>query len=150
MEKLNLPEYEFRIRTVNNKTEIFDKVRKKYIRLTPEEWVRQNFIQYLNQELGYPISLISVELSKTVYKRHKRVDIIFYNNQGSPLVLVECKAPSVKLSQDVFDQALRYNIVLKVPFVIITNGLQHYCCKMNYEDLSYSFLKEIPGFETLN
>lgn len=150
MEKLNLPEYEFRIRTVNDKTEIFDGTRKKYIRLTPEEWVRQNFIQYLNQELGYPLSLMAVESSKPVFKRQKRPDIIFYNNQGSPLVLVECKAPAVALSQDAFDQALRYNIVLSVPYVIITNGLQHYCCKMNYKDLSYSFLKEIPRFEALD
>jgi len=135
MEKLNLPAYNFRMRTVNEKTEIFDDVRKKYVRLTPEEWVRQNFIQYLNQELAYPLSLTSVEPSKMVYKRNK---------------LVECKAPAIKLTQEVFDQALRYNIVLKVPYIVITNGLQHFCCKMNYEDLSYVFLKEIPGFETLN
>jgi len=150
MEKLNLPAYNFRMRTVNEKTEIFDDVRKKYVRLTPEEWVRQNFIQYLNQELAYPLSLTSVEPSKMVYKRNKRPDIVCFDNEGSPLVLVECKAPAIKLTQEVFDQALRYNIVLKVPYIVITNGLQHFCCKMNYEDLSYVFLKEIPGFETLN
>jgi len=149
MQKLNLPEYNFQFRKRSTLVEIFDVVRKKYVKLTPEEWVRQNFILYLNREKNVPLSLMAVEISKQVFNLDKRPDIVVYNNEAIPLMLVECKAPEVKVSQQVFDQAVTYNIELKVPYVIITNGLQHYCCKINYETLTSSFLEEIPNYDTL-
>ena len=150
MDKLNLPEYTFRVNDLNNQKWIFDPLRKKKVVLTPEEWVRQNFIQFLIQEKYYPEQLIKVEMGFKVNNLIKRSDIIGYDRKGKPSLIVECKAPTVKVSQDVFDQIARYNISLKVDFLVVTNGLEHYCCQINHQKKSYQFLRNIPDFEDLN
>ena len=150
MDKLNLPEYTFRVNILKDQKWIFDPLRKKKVVLTPEEWVRQNFIQFLIQEKHYPGPLIKVEMGFKLNKLTKRSDILIFNRNGKPLLIVECKAPSVKVSQDVFDQIARYNISLKVDFLVVTNGIEHYCCQINHQDKSYHFLKDIPDFEDLN
>ncbi len=150
MDKLNLPEYTFRVNDLNNQKWIFDPLRKKKVVLTPEEWVRQNFIQFLIQEKYYPEQLIKVEMGFKVNNLIKRSDIIVYDRKGKPSLIVECKAPTVKVSQDVFDQIARYNISLKVDFLVVTNGLEHYCCQINHQKKSYQFLRNIPEFEDLN
>lgn len=144
---LNLPEYNFKIKSVQNKKYIFDLNRKKWVRLTPEEWVRQNFIQYLIHEKKYPASLIKVEAEIKVNQMKKRSDLIVYKN-SLPHLIVECKAPEVEINQAVFEQIARYNIPLKVNYLIVTNGLKHYCCKMDYSENSYKFIKEIPDYFT--
>lgn len=149
MENLNLPAYDFRYTERENKKYIFDIIRKKYVLLTPEEWVRQNFIRYLLEEKGYIQSLVRVEMFFKLNRLSKRADIALFNRKGQPKVLVECKSPKVTISQVVFEQVARYNLSFKVDFLIVTNGLQHYCCKMDYEKKSYTFLKEIPGFEEM-
>lgn len=149
MIKLNLPSYDFRIRELDSKQQIFDFIRKKFVALTPEEWVRQNFTRYLTEEKQYPLSLIAIEKGLFVAKRAKRTDIVIYNRMGKPLVIVECKAPEVKITPDVFDQIVRYNITLKVNYLIVTNGLEHFCCQLSYTDNSYEFLKEVPDYHIL-
>ena len=147
MQKLNLSEYTFRFKKEENKTYIFDDFRKKYVVLTPEEWVRQNFLMYLISELDFPKSLISVEAGLKLYKRLKRTDIVVYDKQGNPVLIVECKAPEVKLNEKVFDQIVRYNMALHVNFLIVTNGMDHYCCQLDYEKNTYNFLKTIPNYK---
>ena len=150
MNKLNLPEYSFRLSKKGKQNLIFDPLRKKNVVLTPEEWVRQNFLQYLIIEKKYPASLIIVEMGLKLNKLSKRSDIVVYSNQGKPLLLVECKAPSVKITQKVFDQIARYNMSLQVNFLIVTNGLKHFCCNLNYASGSYSFLEEIPAYSDIS
>jgi len=146
MQELNLPKYQFRFKEVADKIHIFDAFRKKYVLLTPEEWVRQNFLQYLLTEKKYPLSLIAVEAGLKYNQMQKRADVLVYDKQGQPFLLVECKAPEIKISQDTFDQVARYNMVFKVNYLVVTNGLDHFCCKMDYSDNSYRFLPEIPAF----
>jgi hypothetical protein len=117
--------------------------------LTPEEWVRQHLLVYLVEEKHYPESLITVEASLTVAKRAKRTDAVVYSRQGLPLMIIECKAPSVKISEQVFDQAVRYNMTLEVRYLLVTNGFHHFCCQLNYTHPSYSFLETIPSYEDL-
>jgi len=147
MLRLNLPNYDFKMKTEQGSRQIFDPVRKKMVKLDPEEWVRQNLIQFLNKDKNYPISLMAVEKGLTVNKLSKRFDILCYNNDSKPLLLVECKAPSVKISQAAFDQISIYNLQFKVPFLLVSNGLEHYCCQLDYEKNSYSFLSEIPDYQ---
>lgn len=145
--QLNLPQYHFKTRlTESGKTEIFDQIRKKYLVLTPEEWVRQNFIQFLIAEKDFPETLISIEKGLNVNKLYKRFDAVVYNKSGIPTVLIEFKAPDVKLDQRVFDQISAYNIKLKVKYLIVSNGMNHYCCLLDYNKNSFSFLKEIPDY----
>jgi len=146
MEKLNLPTYSFNIKFIEQRKYIFDFIRKKYVILTPEEWVRQNFLKYLVEEKKYPASLIAVEKEFKLNNLSKRSDAVIYNKQGDPLLIVECKAPEVKIDQKVFDQIARYNMVLHVELLIVTNGLQHFCCKLDAEMDTYYFLKEIPKY----
>ncbi len=150
MERLNLPTYLFKIKSEGQRKFIFDSIRKKYVVLTPEEWVRQNFIQYLINEKKYPSSLIAIEMALTLNKLSKRTDIVLFDRQGNPVIIVECKSPKVKITQDTFDQIARYNMKLKVNYLIVTNGITHYCCRMDYEDNTYSFLKDIPDYEGMN
>jgi hypothetical protein len=150
MEKLNLPSYSFRIKEENGKHFIFDASRKKFLVLTPEEWVRQHFALYLINEFKYPQNLLSIEHSLLVNNLSKRGDIVAFNRKGQAVLLVECKAPGVKIDQKVFDQIATYNMQLKVPVLVVTNGLNHYCCQMNFIDKSYIFLKDIPNFTTLS
>lgn len=146
MHALNLPVYDLQIRRHNGDLEIFDPFRKKYVSLTPEEWVRQNFAQYLVQQKNYPASLLAVEIGLRYNQLRKRADILIYNREGKPLLMVECKAPTVKISQDTFDQIAMYNQQFKVDLLVVTNGLDHFCCRMDYENSGYTFLTEIPDF----
>jgi len=148
-EKLNLPEYSFRYRVSEKHYQIFDVVRKKYVALTPEEWVRQNFVSWLIHEKKYPMGLIAIEKVLMLNELKKRYDVVVYNQKNLPAMLIECKAPNVVVSQKVFDQAARYNLVLKVAFLVVTNGLEHFCCSINLEANTYSFMNNIPDYEYL-
>lgn len=145
--ELNLPFFPFRIKQENEQYFIFDEIRKKTIRLTPEEWVRQHFIQFLINDRKYPKTFISIEKGLSLNDLKKRSDILVFNRDMRTHLLVECKAPSVKISQDVFDQAARYNMIYKVKYLAVTNGMQHYYCEMDYETQSYRFIEEIPLFD---
>ena len=149
MQTLNLPSYDFRFRISGEKQYIFDEVRKKYVMNTPEEWVRQNFIRYLVLEKGYPQTLISIEHEISLNRLLKRCDAVVFSKKGKPLMILEFKAPDVPVSQDVFDQIVRYNLVLKVNFLLITNGMKHFCCKINYLKKDYLYLTEIPCYNDL-
>lgn len=147
MKKLNLPEYPFKIQKKDSKFEIYDEFRKKYLVLTPEEWVRQHFLMYLHLEKQVPKSLMAIEKGLKVNTLNKRTDIVIYNRLGKAGIIVECKAPEVKISQDTFEQIARYNMSLQVDYLIVTNGIDHYCCKMDYKNSNYQFIEEIPSFE---
>ncbi len=147
MQKLNLPSYTFKIKNNEKHYLIFDEVRKKYVVLTPEEWVRQHFVWFLVKEKKYPISLIAVEKQFIINNLKKRSDILIFNSNGLPDIIVECKAPDVKVSQKTFDQITQYNIKLNARYLIVTNGLQHYFCRLNPEGKSYIFLKDIPPYK---
>tara|TARA_B100000795_G_scaffold267331_1_gene251949 strand:+ start:778 stop:1221 length:444 start_codon:yes stop_codon:yes gene_type:complete len=147
MQKLNLPTFNFKFKSSENKTLIFDKLRKKYMVLTPEEWVRQHFIYFLIEEKKYPISLIAIEKQLTINNLKKRSDILVFNTDGKPEIIVECKAPSIKITQDAFDQIARYNLKLKANYLIVTNGLEHFYCKMDFKKETYVFLKTIPDYK---
>lgn len=146
MQPLNLPTYPFKIKSSENKYFIFDIVRKKYMVLTPEEWVRQHIIHYLIEEKNYPISLIAVEKKVTVNKLTKRTDILVFNAKGNPHIIVECKAPSIKISQAAFDQIARYNLKLAANYLIVTNGLTHFYSFMDLKNESYVFMETIPNY----
>jgi len=146
MQKLNLPDFNFKIKNSENKMLIFDNLRKKYLVLTPEEWVRQHFVHYLISEKKYPISLIAMEKQLTLNTRKKRTDILVFNQIGTPELIVECKAPSVKITQDTFDQIARYNLKLNANYLIVTNGLTHFYCKMDFKNKTYIFLRDIPAY----
>ncbi len=146
---LNLPTYIFKTKRQGQITKIFDTIRRKYVTLTPEEWVRQNFIQYLIHEKKYPASLLAIEIPIKLNKLKKRGDIVAFDNKGLHVLLVECKAPEVKLTQNVFDQIARYNLSLNVKYLVVTNGLEHYCCLMDHANKSYLFLENIPTYNKL-
>lgn len=146
MQKLNLPEYSFKFKIREGKDYIFDSLRKKYIRLTPEEWVRQNFVQFLIVEKKYPVSLIVLEAGVKVNNNPQRADLIVFDRSGNPALAAEFKAPEIKISQLTFDQVVRYNMQLKVKFLIVSNGLEHFCCSINYTENSFAYLAEIPDF----
>lgn len=149
--KLNLPDYSFKIRsTSGGKDEIFDEFRKKYIALTPEEWVRQNFVRFLKEEKRYPSSLIAIEKGIRVNNMQKRFDAVVHNRDGKPIMLIEFKSPDVKIDQKVMEQISRYNLSLNVNYLLISNGLSHYCCYINKETSDIIFLKDIPNFDELN
>ncbi|WP_074409905.1 MULTISPECIES: type I restriction enzyme HsdR N-terminal domain-containing protein [Aquimarina] len=147
MQKLNFPEYQFRFKNSENKVSIFDRIRKKFIILTPEEWVRQHTIHFLIEEKKYPESLINVEKLIQLNGLNKRYDIIIFNSDGSIFLIVECKSARIKITQEVFDQIARYNLALDSEYLMITNGLEHYYCQMNYTDQQYTFLKDIPDYK---
>jgi len=146
MQELNFPSYAFRLKSSENKTLIFDIIRKKYVVLTPEEWVRQHVLRFLLEEKNYPASLIAVERQLKIHTRTKRTDIVVYNTQGTPEVLIECKAPSVKITQDAFDQIARYNLTANSSYLMVTNGLSHFFCQIDAENETYVFLKDIPAY----
>ena len=134
------------MKSEGEKTYIFDVVRKKYLLLTPEEWVRQNFIQYLNKVKKYPLGLMGVEQMVKYNSLKTRADIVMYNTEGKANIIVECKAPDVKITQDTFNQIAKYNSQLKVKYLLVTNGMNHYCCEMNYEKNEIVFLEEVPTY----
>jgi type I site-specific restriction-modification system R (restriction) subunit len=148
MTKLNLPEYHFNIQKTKKGLQIFDVLRKKFISLSPEEWVRQNFIRFLIEEKKYPVSLIAVETGLTYNRLKKRSDILVYNRNGITWMIIECKSPEVKISQETFNQVATYNMSgkEKTKFLAVTNGLKHYCCEMKCEENKYIFLNEFPAF----
>jgi hypothetical protein len=150
LQKLNFPTFTFRFKNSENKVAIFDEIRKKFIILTPEEWVRQHVVQFLFQEKNYPKSYINVEKLIKINDLNKRYDIVVYQPNGELFLLIECKAPEVKIAQQTFDQIARYNLVLKAKYLMVTNGLNHYFCQMDFENEKYVFLKELPEFETTN
>ncbi len=148
---LNLPEYSFKIlHSEEGKKQIFDESRRKYVALTPEEWVRQNFLQYMVSELDYPVSLISVEKGLKVNSMQKRFDAVVFNRNGKPLMLLEFKAPEVKITQKVMEQISRYNLSLNVNYLLVSNGMQHFCCYIDKKSNEIQFLREIPVFNTLS
>ncbi len=147
MHKLNLTAYTFKLKSNEKHTLIFDNLRKKYFVLTPEEWVRQHFVQFLIDEKKYPVSLIALEKQLTINNLKKRTDIVIYNKLGDPDIIVECKAPHIKITQATFDQIARYNLKLKANYLIVTNGLEHFFCKMDFENETYIFLKDIPDYK---
>ena len=146
MQELNFTSYAFKLKSSENKTLIFDIIRKKYVVLTPEEWVRQHVLKFLLEEKNYPASLIAVEKQLKLHTRTKRTDIVVYNTQGTPELLIECKAPSVKITQAAFDQIARYNITTKARYLMVTNGLAHFFCQIDAKNETYVFLKDIPEY----
>jgi type I site-specific restriction endonuclease len=149
MLSLNLPPYEIKIIEREGKRQIFDPLRKSYVALTPEEWVRQHFVNYLLQYKGYPSSLTANEVGITLNGMSRRCDTVIYDKNLKPRAIVEYKASSVKITKEVFAQISRYNLVLRVDYLIISNGLQHYCCKMDYANNSFTFMQDIPDYNTL-
>lgn len=147
MDLLNLPEFECDIQQQNGITTIFDVLRKKHVVLTPEEWVRQNFVHYLIHHLKYPKSLIKLEKGHAFNTLRKRSDIIVFDRNGQAFMLIECKASHVKIEQKVFAQASVYNQTIKAKFLVVTNGMQHYCCQIDQESNSYQFLDQLPAYE---
>jgi type I site-specific restriction endonuclease len=147
--QLNLPVFKHRIKNSEKGTVIFDPVRSKYVALTPEEWVRQNFLQYLIQVKKTPKNLIRVEMSIELNGLAKRSDIVVHNRMGNPLLAVECKASTVKITQLVFEQLARYNLQLNVPYLVVTNGLSHFFCKFSELEKRYLFMEDIPEYDLL-
>ena len=147
MQKLNFQLYNFRFKNSENKVSIFDEIRKKFIILTPEEWVRQHVVQYLLDEKKYPKSLINVEKVLKVNGLRKRYDVVVFNPDGSIFILIECKAPEIKIAQATFDQIARYNMTMQSQFLMVTNGLNHYFCQMDYKNEKYTFLEKLPDFK---
>ena len=149
MFRLNLPQYEIKIGEKGGKRTIFDFLRRKYVTLTPEEWVRQHFVHYLVEHKGYPKGLLGNEVELHIGEKSLRCDSILYNKVAEPQMIIEYKAPTIQLQQKTFDQISAYNLLLKVDYLIISNGLQHFCCKMDYEHQKYLFLPDIPDYKNL-
>jgi hypothetical protein len=144
MVALNFPSYSFKIKSIENKSYIWDEIRKKYILITPEEWVRQHAIQFLIQEKNYQPMWMSVEKQFDINKQHKRADIVVYNKSLHPYIIVECKRPEIKITQETFDQIARYNLSLNAKYLMLTNGLQHFYCQMDFKNENYIFLEGLP------
>jgi hypothetical protein len=149
MIKLKLPEFDSKVRIVENQQQIFDVIRRKYVLLTPEEWVRQHFINYLINHCLYPKSLMAIEKKVIVNGASQRADIVVYSRNGQPLMVVECKAPDVELSNSTFAQAARYNLILGAKYLVITNGNKHFCCKVNLQTGAFSLHNGIPNYKEL-
>jgi type I site-specific restriction endonuclease len=148
MQQLNFPAYSFRFKNSENKVAIFDEIRKKFVILTPEEWVRQHVVRYLLEEKKYSKSYINVEKMITINGLTKRYDVVVFHPDGSIFVLIECKAPEVPITQITFDQIARYNMVLQANYLMVTNGLHHYFCQMDFESERYNFLRDLPEYGT--
>jgi len=149
MEALNLPTYSFKIKEVSSKKYIFDEIRRRYVALTPEEWVRQHMIKFLSHDRDFPLSLFSIEKGHLHNRMVRRCDFVVYDRSGQPLMVVECKAPAIEIGQQVFDQASRYNQTFKAPYLLITNGNKHFCCKFNILNQGFEFLKDIPSYDKI-
>ena len=147
--ELNLPPYPAKIREQGGRYEIYDILRNKYVSLTPEEWVRQHFVHYLTNHKGYPSTLFANEVNLTLNGMQRRCDTVLYDRSLRARMIIEYKRPDVSISQKVFDQICRYNIVMQVDYLIVSNGMEHYCCKMDYANQSYDFLKDIPEYNLL-
>ena len=150
MQPLNFPAYPLKLQKTNNQYRVFDRIRKKFVVLTPEEWVRQHLVWHLIEELKYPEGLINLEYSFMVNNQPVRCDVIVFSKEGKPLLLAECKAPSIKLSNETLHQAGRYNIVTKTNWLVISNGLQHLTCLVNFETKEISYKNEMPDYLTIS
>ena len=146
---LNLPEYPLKVKKNGLRLSVFDRLRKRYVALTPEEWVRQHFVEYLIEEKQFPAALMANEVSLTQTGIKRRCDTLVANREGQPLVIVEYKAPEIEITQQVFDQIVRYNMVLRARYLMVSNGMSHYCCQIDYENNTYSFLNDIPEYAEL-
>ena len=146
---LNLPSYPAKILKRNGKNVIFDPLRQKYVALTPEEWVRQHFVHLLTDFKGYPKGLLANEIQLDLNGTKKRCDTVLFNKDLSARMIVEYKAPNIEITQAVFDQITRYNMVLKMEYLIVSNGMRHYCCKIDYNTMQYTFLPDIPSYTEL-
>jgi len=146
VQELNFPKFEYRFKSTENKVSIFDVIRKKFIILQPEEWVRQHCIHYLIKVKKFPLSLINVEKELIINGLKKRYDIVVYNSDGSIHLIVECKSYKVEINQNTFDQIARYNLTLDANYLMVTNGINHYYCQMNMEEERYAFLRDIPEY----
>ncbi len=150
VESLNLPGADLRLRdTEAGKTEVYDPLRRKYVAMVPEEFVRQHFVNYLIKYLGYPASHVANEVSLTLNTTRRRCDTLVYNAAAQPLMIVEYKAPYVSIDQETFDQIVRYNMVLNAKYLVVSNGLRHFCCRIDYADRCYSFLPQIPSYASI-
>ncbi len=149
MNELNLPPFDVKLRGTRENPEIFDFLRKRFVALTPEEWVRQHFTHWLIEHKGYPQGLIGNEISLKCGEKNVRCDSLLYHKTGLPQMIIEYKAPTVSLTQRVFDQIAAYNLLLHVDYLMISNGIQHICCQMNYEQRKYDFLQEIPDYQDI-
>ena len=147
--ELNLPSFDIRLQRDDEGVKIFDRLRKKFIILTPEEWVRQHFVNYLINHKGFPESLMANEIGITLNGTRRRCDTVVFDKHGSPMVIVEYKASPIVISQSTFDQIVRYNMVLHARYLIVSNGMNHYCCRIDYDNMSYDFLKEVPDYADL-
>lgn len=146
---LNLPTFEVKIKEMGTKKTIFDILRRKYVALTPEEWVRQHFVHFLIEQRGYPKALLANEVEISLNGTSKRCDTVLYNRDLTAQMIVEYKAPEIRITQKVFDQITRYNMVLHVDYLIVSNGIDHYCCNMDYGNNTYRFLEQIPHYKEL-
>ena len=149
MQALNLPPAPLKLSQDSGSTRVFDILRQRYVRLTPEEWVRQHFVHFLIGQKDYPKELLANEISLSLNQMVKRCDTVLYDRQARPQMIIEYKAPHIQLSQKTFDQISRYNIVLRVPYLIVSNGMRHYCCRIDYDNGSYAFLRDIPAYGEL-
>lgn len=146
---LNLPPHPFQLQVEDDQVYIFDELRKRFLLVTPEEWVRQHWVQHLMNQKGYPKSLMQSEGGLKLNSLKKRTDLVIFNRNGERLLIAEFKAPSIKISQTVFDQIARYNMVHRVPYLLVSNGIEHYYCKIDFETSTYYFLEELPLYEEL-
>ena len=149
MYELNLPKYGIKIANENGHQTIFDVLRRKYVALTPEEWVRQHFVHYLIEHKGYPQSLMANEIQLTIGNKKLRCDSVLYDRSLKPRMIIEYKAPTVNITQKVFDQITVYNMLLHVDYLVVSNGIKHYCCRMDYDNQKYLFLDDIPDYQNL-
>ena len=149
MFRLNLPPYPIKIQEKGEKRQIFDFLRRKWVALTPEEWVRQHFTHFLVEHKKYPQALLANEVELRIGEKRLRCDTLLYNKELRPRMIIEYKAPTIQIQQKTFDQISAYNLLLKVDYLVVSNGLSHYCCKMDYERQSYQFLEDIPDYETI-
>lgn len=149
MYELNLPKYGIKIANENGHQTIFDVLRRKYVALTPEEWVRQHFVHYLIEHKGYPQSLMANEIQLAIGNKKLRCDSVLYDRSLKPRMIIEYKAPTVNITQKVFDQITIYNMLLHVDYLVVSNGIKHYCCRMDYDNQKYLFLDDIPDYQNL-
>ena len=149
MYELNLPKYGIKLANENGHQTIFDVLRRKYVALTPEEWVRQHFVHYLIEHKGYPQSLMANEIQLAIGNKKLRCDSVLYDRSLKPRMIIEYKAPTVNITQKVFDQITIYNMLLHVDYLVVSNGIKHYCCRMDYENQKYLFLDDIPNYQEI-
>ncbi|MGN1230140.1 MAG: type I restriction enzyme HsdR N-terminal domain-containing protein [Prevotella sp.] len=149
MYELNLPKYGIKIANEDGHQSIFDVLRRKYVALTPEEWVRQHFVHYLIEHKGYPQALMANEIQLAIGNKKLRCDSVLYDRSLKPRMIIEYKAPTVNITQKVFDQITIYNMLLHVDYLVVSNGIKHYCCRMDYENQKYLFLEDIPDYKEI-